>query len=72
MEEMLRKGYPALWEEYQKVVKKYQDENWGIYETEYDKSEIIHFCDAYYGDGNTISQAMVMAGKPVMLQNFDC
>ena len=33
---------------------------------------MVGLSDAYYGDGSNVSQMMVMAEKPVMLQNYDC
>ena len=72
MEDTLRMNYPKLWESFQEIAKCYQEEAWGIYETEADRELMVRFSDAYYGDGCVVSQAMVMAEKPVMLQNFDC
>ena len=72
MEDILKSNYPDLWEQLQEIVEKYKKDAWGIYEKEIDKEFISYVCDAYYGDGSVISQAMVMAEKPVMLQNYDC
>ena len=72
MEETLKSNYPDLWERLQEIVETYKKEAWGIYEREAEKEMLSRICDAYYGDGSVISQAMVMAEKPVMLQNYDC
>lgn len=72
METTLQTTYPEFWDEYQKMVQQYKEEDWGIYEEDVDSKLAVLLSDAYYGDGCKISQAMVMAEKPVMLQNFDC
>lgn len=72
MEDVIRLDYPDLWNELQKIVNQYKEEAWGIYEEEADKDLMVRVSDAYYGDGCVVSQAMVMAGKPVMVQNYDC
>ena len=61
-----------MWADFEKIISGYREENWGIYEEEADKEIMVRVSDAYYGDGSAISQKMVMAGKPVMLQNYDC
>ena len=72
MENTLRENYSGLWKEFCKIANNYQEEAWGIFETEMDKELMARFSDAYYGDGSAVSQAMIMAGKPVMLENFEC
>ena len=72
MEETLKTNYPILWEEFHRIAKYYQEEAWGIYETNADKELMVRFSDAFYGDGSAVSQAMVMAEKPVMMENFEC
>lgn len=72
METTFQTTYPNLWTEYQGVVERFKEENWGIYVKDIDSKLAVLLSDAYYGDGCKVSQAMVMAQKPVMLQNFDC
>ena len=72
MEETLKMNYPVFWEEFHRIAECYQEEAWGIYEMNADKELMVRFSDAFYGDGCALSQAMVMAGKPVMLENFEC
>ena len=72
MDEALKTNYPSLWEQVQEIVKNYKEQNWGIYVTEAKREEMIRLSAAYYGDGSGIAQEMVMAEKPVMLQNFEC
>ena len=72
LESTLKEDYIHLWSQFLKIVEQYQEEAWGIYEEDVDKDLIVSLSDAYYGDGSVISQVMVMAEKPVMLQNYDC
>ncbi|MBR4981557.1 MAG: LicD family protein [Lachnospiraceae bacterium] len=72
MQATVETSYPELWQEYQQVVGQFKEEDWGIYVEDGDPELMVSLCNAYYGDGCKISQAMVMAEKPVMLQNFDC
>jgi len=72
MEATLQTTYPEFWIEYQKIAARFKEEDWGIYEEDVDSKLAVQLSDAYYGDGCKISQAMVMAQKPVMLQNYDC
>ena len=62
---------PQLWQEYQKIVNRYQAAGWGIYDDSPDLDRAIALCDAYYGDGSSLVQLCQKAGRPVMLQNVD-
>jgi hypothetical protein len=70
IEASLRFSNPALWQAYEEIVNRYKEEGWGIYAKGADKELLTGVGDAYYGDACTLSQAMVVKGKPVMLQNF--
>ncbi len=72
MEDTLRLNYPDLWNEVQKIVKQFKEESCGILEEKQDKELMVALSNGYYGDVCAISQAMVIAEKPVMLQNYDC
>ena len=72
MEATLQMNYPEYWDAFQTIANDYKKQSWGIYEEIVDKNLLTRFSDAYYGDGCSISQAMVMAKKPVMLQNYYC
>ena len=72
METTLKIPYPDLWQEYSQIVEDYQNQGWGIYAENTDMETLVSMGDAYYGDGCALSQKMVMAEKPVMIQNFDC
>lgn len=62
---------PQLWEEYSKIVSKYCEEKWGIYDDTADVHRAIKISDAYYGDGSSVVQLYQQMGKPVMIQSVD-
>lgn len=62
---------PELWNRYEKIVKKYQDEGWGIYDDTTDLDRAIRLADAYYGDPSSVIQLCKKAGMPVMVQNVE-
>ncbi len=63
---------PQLWLEYDKLVKKYQEEGWGIYDASSDLDRAIVLSDAYYGDSSSVISLFRKTGKMVMVQNADC
>lgn len=62
---------PRLWAEYSRIVKKYRQESWGIYDDSSDIDRAVVLSDAYYGDGSSVVQLCQKRGMPVMLQNVD-
>lgn len=60
---------PKLWEEYEKMVKQYIAEGWGIYDDTADVDRAVILSDGYYGDGSSVVQICQKAGVPVMIQN---
>ena len=72
IEAALRFTHPDLWESYDEAVQQFLLEGWGIYAKDTEEELLVSICDAYYGDACKLSQAVVVAGKPVMLQNFEC
>ena len=62
---------PKLWEAYERIVKQYLEEGWGIYDDTADLNRAIALCDAYYGDGSSVVQLCQQAGKPVMIQSIN-
>ncbi len=63
---------PQLWKEYERIVKKYQEEGWGIYDDTADLDRAIEISDAYYGDGSSsVVQVYQQTGKPIMMQNVE-
>lgn len=64
---------PQLWEGYQKLVKRYREEGWGIFDDTSDMDRAVVVSDAYYGDGSSSVVALYKkTGKPMMLQNVKC
>lgn len=62
---------PQLCFEYDKLVRKYLDEGWGIYDDSSDIDRAIVLSDAYYGDGSSVVNMYQQTGKPIMIQNVD-
>ena len=62
---------PQLWGEYNRLVKKYIEEGWGIYDDTADLNRAIEISDAYYGDGSSIVPLYQQTGKPIMMQNVE-
>lgn len=60
---------PQLWVEYEKLVKWYKEESWGIYDDTSDMDRAVVLSDAYYGDQSSVVQVYQRTGKPVMIQN---
>lgn len=62
---------PPLWTTYERLVRKYRDEGWGIYDETTDMDRAIALCDAYYGDHSSLVQLCVEIGKPVLIQDVE-
>lgn len=62
---------PELHEAYQKLVREYRDEGWGIYDDTPDLHRAIACTDAYYGDGGSLLPLYEATGKAVMVQNYN-
>lgn len=60
---------PQLWEEYDKLVRQYREEGWGIYDDSADLDRAVVLSDAYYGDGSSVVQLCQEKGMLVMLQD---
>lgn len=71
MHNTIRSMRPQLWERYIKIESTYQAEAWGIYDDTTDLNRAIALSDAYYGDGSSVVQLFVAAGKPAMLQGVE-
>lgn len=61
---------PGLGEEYREIVRRYQEDGWGIYDDTSDMDRAVAVSDAYYGDGSSAMPLYQMTGKPVMVQNI--
>lgn len=62
---------PQLWMEYEKIVKQYKEEGWGIYDDSSDMDRAVVLSDAYYGDGSSVVQVYQELNKFFMIQNID-
>lgn len=62
---------PRLWAEYSRIVKKYRQESWGIYDDSADIDRAVILSDAYYGDGSSVVQLCQKRGMPIMIQWVD-
>lgn len=62
---------PELLERYERLVKAYREERWGIYDETADLDRAIKISGAYYGDPSSVIQLFRKVGKPVMVQNVN-
>lgn len=60
---------PQLWEEYERIVRQYQEAGWGIYDDSPELDRAILLADGYYGDPSSVVQLCQYTGMPVMVQN---
>ena len=60
---------PRLWEAYERIVKQYREEGWGIYDDTADMDRAVVLSDAYYGDASSVVQVYLETGKEVMIQS---
>ena len=63
---------PQLWTEYDRFVRRYQQEGWGIYDDTADLNRAVALSDAYYGDGSSsVVQVCQRVNMPVMVQDVN-
>ena len=62
---------PQLWIAYDRIVRNYIEEGWGIYDDSADLDRAIEISDAYYGDGSSVVQLYQQTGKPIMMQDVE-
>ncbi len=62
---------PGLYERYEKIIKKYREEGWGIYDDSAELHRAIAVSDAYYGDNSSLVEMYKETGKPIMIQNYE-
>lgn len=60
---------PKLWERYRKIVERYREQGWGIYDDTADMDRAVVLSDGYYGDASSMIPLCEKAGRPVMTQN---
>lgn len=61
---------PHLWGEYQKLVRQYKEDGWGIYDDTADMDRAVVLSDAYYGDESSVLNLYQGTGKPAMVQSL--
>ncbi|MCI8889118.1 MAG: hypothetical protein HFG70_13705 [Hungatella sp.] len=66
----IRSMRPRLYGEFNRVVEKYRQEGWGIYDDTADLERAIALSDAYYGDWSSVVTLYQAAGKPIMIQAY--
>lgn len=62
--------YPAVAEEYCRIVAAYQEEGWGIYDQTPDMTRAVLWADAYYGDVSGVLWTFQTTGKPILLEDI--
>ena len=67
----LERNYPELWKEYQSVLNRFLEEDYGIYDDTEDYVHSIQIADAYYGDRDKILFDFARTGRPLMIMNVD-
>lgn len=70
-ESTIKSMKPDLWAEYERIVRTYREEGWGIYDDSADMDRAVVLSDAYYGDRSSVVQVYQQTGKPVMIQNVE-
>lgn len=60
---------PQLYREYEKIVERYKEEDFGIYDDSPDMDRALIMADAYYGDSSSLVTLCKEIGKPIMIQN---
>lgn len=71
MQTTMKSMRPEIEEKYLKIVRKYKDEKWGIYDDTPDLDRAIRLADAYYGDPSSVVQLCQKVGIPVMIQDVE-
>ena len=62
---------PEAVEPYLKLVQKYKDMGFGIYDDSKELHRAVNLADAYYGDASSVTELFRQQGKPVMLMDHD-
>lgn len=67
----IKEMIPELLAEYKEAVRKYQVEDWGIYDDSGDIARALMMGDAYYGDEGLLFSYFRQTRKPIMCQDYD-
>ena len=60
---------PQSYDYYMEIVKRFKDEQIGIYDDTAELHRAIAYADAYYGDVSSVVELFKQTGKPILLQN---
>ena len=61
---------PALWAEYEKLLREYCEGGWGIYDDSADLNRAVALSDVYYGDPSSVVQLFHEVGKQTIIQDI--
>ena len=67
----IRSMRPELYPKFNSIVENYKQERWGIYDDTADIERAIALSDAYYGDWSSVVTLCQVAGKPIMIQDYE-
>ncbi len=67
--ETARAMNPEICEKYEGIVKRYKEEDWGIYDDTADMYTAIKLSDAYFGSKSSLVSIYQKTGKPIMLES---
>lgn len=70
-EATIQSSAPELWKRYQRVVKRYRREAWGIYDDSEDLHRAIAVSDGYYGDRSSLVSLFKWSRKECLLENIN-
>jgi len=67
----IRAMRPHLWAEYSRIVERFRQEGWGIYDDSADIDRAVIISDAYCGDWSSVVQLCKKREMPIMIQNVN-
>ena len=69
-EESMQSSTPSyIYNFYISIITEYKHAGWGIYDDTNNFDRAVHYCDAYYGDKDSIIDLFQQQGKPVVIQS---
>lgn len=71
IEATIKSMRPGLWGKYEKIVDRYKEEGWGIYDDTAELDRAIAVSDAYYGDCSSVVELCRGKGMPMMVQDVE-
>lgn len=70
--ETMSERHKDIWEKYSRIVEKYREAGFGIFDDSGDYKRAVGACDAYYGSPGMPAAKMKLMGKPVMIADVLC